>query len=176
MTNISLASPKTSSSRSSEEAQSWHISPLHNSPPLMSGPTFPPRPNMATFPSLSDGTPKITRQSTSSTKREKSCDWDGRDDEECVFESESEMILCESSNSKDPTRDTINGSECKVFDYYNEEYTVPTRRIVVRNIAHPQLFFSCCKPNRLLGLFLNSNIASFALTLWQGCLLIMCMS
>ena len=143
------------SSRSSEESHNWHISPLHSSPSSANGPTFSPRPNRTTTTSMSDGISRITRQSTSSTKREKSCDWEGRDDEECIFHSKSGVMLCESSNSKDATRDMMNESECKVFNHCTDGYTIPTRRLVIRSLANPQLFISCCKPIRPLNVILE---------------------
>ena len=150
MTDFVPASPRLPSPRSSEETQNSHISPLQHSPPSTNGSIFPSPPSRPEFPPVFDWSSRSTRESVSSTKREKPCDWNGRDDEDCIFDSNSNVKLCESPDSKDFFPETMEQCECRVFDCRNVNYTVPTRRLVIRSTTHPELFISRCKPMKIL--------------------------
>lgn len=116
-----VAFPNISGRRSSEESRNHHTTPTETLSPLERRP-LPPA---SAFEA-----PRAARSSTSSTKMERLCDWDGRENERLVFKSESE---------------TIDQAECRMFDLTNGERSLPTRRLVMRNRVFPEDFVSYCK-------------------------------
>ncbi len=76
--------------------------------------------------------------------------------EDLVFESESIIISSEFSSSRNPQPQTIEQGECRIFELLNDEYSMPTRRIVIRNRECPQDFISYYKTPDISNCSLSS--------------------
>jgi hypothetical protein len=133
-----------SARRSSEESQNLRITPTETLP---SPERYPPHSPFTSIISTD------ARSSTSSTKNEGMCDWEGRENEKLVFESKSKVKSCEyTSHSRILQQETIDQAECRVFELLYNEHSMPTRRLVMRNRESPQDFVSYCKPSYTLTL------------------------
>lgn len=121
--------------RSSEESRDFRITPTETLPPLERRPLFPASPQKAS---------RAARSSSSSTKNERLCDWEGRENESLVFESKIQSCEYTSTTPKSQS-ERINQAECRMFDLSDGEQSLPTRRLVMRNRENTQDFVSYCK-------------------------------
>ncbi len=81
-----------------------------------------------------------------------------------MFNSESGLTSCKSSGRREQKPDSMNQCECKVFDLLNDEYSIPSRRIVIRSLVYPQHFISSCEHAKVLDAVTNSNAMGIILS------------